>query len=271
MCCPTSDIYSSFILHTGVLCNSMKILPAKLDALYDAALALVYPQVCAVCEGASVEARRDAPACARCWQRTRVFTGAETLCWKCGAPSPGGVTEDRRAEVRCRRCDAEEFTAARGVGVYELALRAAVLALKREPYIGARVVSLLREAQQRPPLDAATLVLPVPLHRKRERERGFNQASVLARSLASAAGLPFNESSLVRATHTEPHRAGMDARARRESVADAFQVTQPRLVKGERILLIDDVFTTGATVSACAAVLRAAGAEQVFVLTVARA
>jgi predicted amidophosphoribosyltransferase len=62
----------------------------------------------------------------------------------------------------------------------------------------------------------------------------------------------------------------MDERARRESVADAFAVRRPRLIENQRILLVDDVFTTGATVSACAAVLKAAGAEDVFVLTVAR-
>jgi predicted amidophosphoribosyltransferase len=74
----------------------------------------------------------------------------------------------------------------------------------------------------------------------------------------------------VRRVHTERHRAGMDARARRESVADVFAVRHPKLVTGQRVLLVDDVFTTGATVSACAAVLREAGTQDVFVLTLAR-
>jgi ComF family protein len=125
-------------------------------------------------------------------------------------------------------------------------------------------------ASRRHPLGAATLIVPVPLHPERERERGFNQAAVLARSLAKSTGLPFDEHSLVRSVHTERHRTGMDARARRESVADAFVVKRPRLIAGERILLIDDVFTTGATVSACAQKLQAAGAMDVFVLTIAR-
>ncbi|MBA2734137.1 MAG: ComF family protein, partial [Acidobacteria bacterium] len=83
-------------------------------------------------------------------------------------------------------------------------------------------------------------------------------------------GLPFDEWSLIRTAHTERHRSGMDARARRESVDGAFEVRRPRLVDGERILLIDDVYTTGATVSSCAGALRTAGAQEVFVLTVAR-
>ena len=173
--------------------------------------------------------------------------------------------------MRCRRCDSWAFTAARACGVYEGALRAAVLTLKHEPRVGARLARLMCEAQRRPPLDRATRVVPVPLHPERERERGFNQAALLARVVARRAGLPCDERSLVRVTHTEQHRAGMDARARRETVEKAFRVARPRLVEGERVLLVDDVFTTGATASACARALEAAGAGEVFVLTVARA
>ena len=114
------------------------------------------------------------------------------------------------------------------------------------------------------------MIIPVPLHAERERERGFNQAVLLARELARLSHLPLDEHSVVRRVHTERHRAGMDARARRESVADVFAVRHPKLVTGQRVLLVDDVFTTGATVSACAAVLREAGTQDVFVLTLAR-
>jgi ComF family protein len=130
---------------------------------------------------------------------------------------------------------------------------------------------MLCGAAGRAPLDAATLVAPVPLHPARERERGFNQASLLARAVAKGAGLRPDEWSLARVLHSERHRAGMDARARRESVADSFAVARPRLVEGHRVLLVDDVFTTGATASACARVLLAAGASEVYVLTAARA
>ncbi len=178
---------------------------------------------------------------------------------------------EQRESVRCRRCDAEGFTAARAVGAYEGALRAAVLGLKRAPHVGPRLTDLLCATLRRPPLVAATRIIPVPLHLERERERGFNQSALLARALAKRAGLPCDEWSLIRTTHTTQHRASMDARARRETVEAAFQVARPRLVAGERVLLVDDVFTTGATVSACAHALRAAGAHDVFVLTVARA
>jgi ComF family protein len=246
-------------------------LTRTLDHLYDAALALAYPLACAVCERAPVERRVDAPACAACWEATTIFDGGETLCWKCGLPAHAEVSADKREDVRCRRCDADHFTAARAVGIYEGALRASVLRLKREPHVGARLARLLCEARKRPPLDGATRVVPVPLHAERERERGFNQAAAIARVIAKRSGLMLDEWSLARATHTERHRAGMDARARRETVEDAFKVMRPRLIAGARILLVDDVLTTGSTVSACAAALKEAGALNVFVLTVARA
>src|SRR3954469_23164019 len=112
---------------------------------YDAAVALLYPQACAVC-GGSVESHVDGAACARCWAETRIFSSADVICWKCGALSIGAVAEEKREEVRCRRCDGESFTAARGVGAYEGALRASILALKREPFVAVRLAQLLYEA-----------------------------------------------------------------------------------------------------------------------------
>ncbi len=182
----------------------------------------------------------------------------------------GTIAAEKRDQVRCRRCDEDAFTAARACGAYEGALRASVLALKREPYINRRLVSLLVEIQSRAPLDKATRVIPVPLHPDREKERGFNQAAIIGGELARAVRLPFDEVSLIRTVHSERHRAGMDARGRRESVKDAFNVRYPRLIEDERVLVVDDVFTTGATASACATALMSAGAKEVYVLTIAR-
>ena len=129
----------------------------------------------------------------------------------------------------------------------------------------------MHSVSQREPLRAAELVLPVPLHAARERERGFNQALVLARELARVSGRSLDQHSLVRKIQTQMHRGGMDAKARRQSVASAFTVCHRDLIAGKRLLLIDDVFTTGATASACAEALRESGAESVFLLTIARA
>jgi competence protein ComFC len=120
------------------------------------------------------------------------------------------------------------------------------------------------------PLNRATCIVPVPLHPEREKQRGFNQAALLANELSKLAGLPVNHQSLVRVEYSGLHRAGMDARARRESVENAFAVVNPRAIAHEHILLVDDVFTTGATASACARALSRAGAKEIFVLTLAR-
>ena len=238
--------------------------------LADAALALVYPQACAVC-GGSVESRHDGVACAACWNATRLFDEDDTLCWKCGAFTEAAVNRDRRKSIRCGQCDNDAFTAARACGFYEGGLRASILNLKREPHVASRLARLMFATQQREPINSANLIIPVPLHPERERERGFNQALLLARELARLSNLPLDEHTVVRRLHTERHRAGMDSRARRDSVADAFAIRHADLIAGQRVLLVDDVFTTGATVSACAATLKEAGAEEVFVLTVARA
>jgi len=163
------------------------------------------------------------------------------------------------------------FTAARAAGIYEAALRESVLLLKRQPYLPRQVERLLTEVVRRQPLSRSTRVIPVPLHPKRLKTRGFNQASIIGQTVSKALKLPLDEVSLVRVSTTEKYRAGMDNKGRRDTVAGAFRVVHPRLVAGEDILLVDDVFTTGATISACAEALVAAGAGNVFVLTVARA
>jgi ComF family protein len=157
------------------------------------------------------------------------------------------------------------------VGVYKGALRESVLMLKRRAYLPRHVETLLVAAAMREPLNAGTRVMSVPLHPKRLRARGFNQASVLANALSKSLRLPLDEVSLVRVSESEKYRAGLDVKGRRDTVAKAFKVVHPRLVVGEDVLLVDDVFTTGATVSACAQALIAAGARNVFVLTLARA
>jgi ComF family protein len=242
----------------------------QLSSIYDATLALVYPQACAVC-GASVESRHDGVACATCWQVTRVFTEDDTLCWKCGKFTEAAVDTDKRQSIRCRQCNDDEFTGARACGFYEGALRASILQLKREPHVASRLAHLMLAAQRRAPIISANLIIPVPLHPERERERGFNQALLLAKELSRLSGLPLDEHAMVRRSHTGRHRAGMDAKARRQSVAGAFALRHSDLVEGRRVLLVDDVFTTGATVSAGAKVLKESGAREVLVLTVARA
>jgi ComF family protein len=228
--------------------------------LYDAILTLVYPQICAICDR-SVEQRRFGVACESCWSETRIFTDEERICLKCGAPD----------QERCGRCEELVFSSARAAGMYEGALRESVLMLKRRPYVPQHVQNLLASVVRREPLNSSTRVVPVPLHPKRLKTRGFNQAAIVAETVAKALKLPLDEVSLIRVSATEKYRAGLDRKGRQDTVAGAFEVSNSRLVAGENILLVDDVFTTGATVSTCAEVLINSGAKNVFVLTIGRA
>ncbi|HJX91956.1 MAG TPA: uracil phosphoribosyltransferase [Pyrinomonadaceae bacterium] len=170
----------------------------------------------------------------------------------------------------CHRCDALLFDFARASGVYEGALRESVLLLKRQPNLSATLIELLVAAALRSPLDTATRIVPVPLHPEREQRRGFNQAAIIAHAIASKLGLVVDEQSLVRVVASEKYRAGLDSTGRHQTVTDAFVVRLPQLIAQETVLLIDDVLTTGATASSCAAALLRAGAKSVQVLTIAR-
>jgi ComF family protein len=200
--------------------------------LTDALLAVLYPQSCAIC-GDSVEQRRFGVACEECWKKTQILIDGCAIGW------------------------------------YEGALRETILLLKRQPYLPQHLVELIAEVSNR--FAGVTRVVPVPLHKERLRSRGFNQATIIGREVSRARSIPLDEVSLVRVTGSEKHRTGLDAKGRRDSVAKAFVVRYPQLVAGEHILLIDDVFTTGATVEACEAVLTQAGAKSVLIMTLARA
>jgi len=247
---------------------NVPLLTSIADNLYDGLLTLVYPQPCLIC-GRSVERRELIPACVHCWNTTRIFTGIETHCWKCGAVTNGMRSVDPTA-VRCRRCEGQHFEVARACGIYEGALRESVLLLKRQPFLSRHLTNLLVTIAKRPPLNTATRIIPVPLHAERERQRGFNQALLIAQAITPYLRLMTDASSLVRVAAANKYRAGLDARGRLDTVVDAFEVRRPTLVRGEIILLVDDVFTTGATASSCAETLLKAEARAVYVLTAAR-
>jgi ComF family protein len=114
------------------------------------------------------------------------------------------------------------------------------------------------------------IVIPVPLHRDRLRWRGFNQAVLLARPLARAWDVPHDPFVLARTRHTAP-QVGLDERERRRNISGAFGVRRPSAVRERSVLLVDDVYTTGATLEECAHVLRRAGARHVDALVLTRA
>ena len=238
-----------------------------LQLLPDPILSIIYPQACGVCEG-EVERHRDGVACTDCWNATRIFDGNETLCNKCGAFLFETMS---RQPTHCGRCDEHSYDRAIAVGIYEKALAASVLRLKRAPFLPDVLKTLIAERARQAGVPPSSVVIPVPLSARRRQERGFNQAGVIARLVARHLRLPFDDQTLARGTHTPVHRAGMDKKARAMTVKNAFNVVRPRLIDGQNLLLIDDVMTSGETVSMCAKELKKSGAATVTILTIARA
>ncbi len=233
----------------------------------DPIISVLYPQFCGSC-GNAVERVADGAACRACWESTRLFGDNDPLCEKCGLPTEGA---NGGPASNCGKCAEHYYDHAFAAGVYEKAILASVLQLKREPYVSQRVSNCLIDAFRRIKIADELVLIPVPLSRQRQIERGFNQAAVLAKAVSRHSGLRVDAHSLIRTTDTPMHRAAMDSKAREATVAKAFDVVRPNLVRGRGIVLIDDLLTSGATASQCARVLKKSGAGKVVVLTLARA
>jgi ComF family protein len=237
---------------------------AVLRPLADAAVAILLAPLCAACRR-PLDAPTRGAVCPPCWSAIVPIT--PPCCRTCGDPLPSwrGVSLADASCPRCRR-GRPLVALARSIGTYDGTLRAIVHALK---YDGRSTLARHLAARMRVSgaevLDGAALVVPVPLHRSRERTRGFNQARELARHL----GLPLADA-LARTRKTEP-QADLPAARRHANVRHAFVCRTGTDVKGRTIVLVDDVSTTGATLNACAAALLAAGAGEVRALTAARA
>lgn len=156
----------------------------------------------------------------------------------------------------------------RSVFYYEGVAREAVLALKYKNLkaMSAPLGKFL--AEKLPEMPACDAIVPVPLHPRRLRQRGYNQSSLLAREVAKVSGLALVEGSLVRLRDTPPQARSSNSEERQANVEGAFTCCDQRL-QGKRVIIVDDVFTTGATLSACATAVKAAGAVSVWGLTVA--
>ena len=230
-------------------------------ALATAALDLLFPAVCPLCSSRLGPGRRD-PVCGTCWASFARLS--PPFCTGCGVPVPSD------AIARCEVCHetAPPFDYARAAASYGGTVRDAVHALKfggRRSL--ARPLGDLIVEHCAGVLDAPDGFVPVPLARARERERGFNQAGLLAERVGERLGVRVRPRWLVRLRATAA-QSDLAAAERRANVADAFAAAPA--VAGRDVVVIDDVMTTGATVGECARALRAAGARRVGVLAVAR-
>ena len=193
---------------------------------------------------------------------------ADPQCRQCGLP----FMEDPGQEATCGAClrHPPPFERARAVFAYDDASRGMLLAFKHGDRTDMAPAFAAWLARAGAALIADTeVIVPVPLHWTRLWRRRFNQAALIARALSRLADRPFAPRALVRRRRT-PSQAGMNFTGRVRNVRGAFAVGSAEDLTGRRVLLVDDVYTTGATVSACARALRRAGASKVDVLTLAR-
>ena len=233
----------------------------------DTALTFFYPDLCQIC-GSERATAREGYVCLRCCQNLRFIK--PPFCDRCGLPFNGEMTTQFECS-NCREMDlhflsARAAVAARGVALDVIHRYKYQRALWFEPFL----FDLLRR-QAEPALRDGhwDLVVPVPLFPLRKREREFNQAERLATGLGSAIGIPVNTRLLERVQHTRTQTL-LTRSQRADNVRNAFCVRPDSFLQGQRIVLVDDVLTTGATTSACAKALKAAGAGDVSVWTVAR-
>jgi len=254
-----------------------RVLRSPLDALGCALL----PAICTLC-GSPLPQLSSAPICSACWTEFPALSGPS--CARCGdtldqlalSSGPAGA-----AQCRSCRLAPPPFVRAVAYGLYQDRMKAAIHALKYDRMhpavrdLGRMLAQAI--AQLAPEAPAEMLVIPVPLHRSKYAQRGFNQARSLA---AQALGclrkthpqwqLTLASSTLMRLRATES-QAGLTSRQRRINVRGAFSVSDPSAVTLKHVLIVDDIFTTGATARAAALALAQAGAASIWVATLARA
>ena len=235
----------------------------------DSLVALLFPDSCRICQR-PVESFSTVPICEDCFGSIRPYEGLE--CDRCGLFLQGSAPLHGTSLCGLCRRGTFSFEQARSFASYEGALRDLIQRFKYDGFrpLARPLGKCLAEAVGRLGEDGWDLVVPVPLHSRRQRERGFNQAELLAARLSRLCGIPLGTKDCVRVRETRP-QTGLRAAERRKNVAGAFHVPNPRRIRSRRVLLVDDVLTTGATADACARALLLAGAKAVWVATLARA
>jgi ComF family protein len=232
-----------------------------------AALELVFPADCAVCKGGREPGNRSM-LCGKCRGELRPLQ--RPFCERCSLPFDGAAG----ASFRCAHCADKVFAFERAVCACRLT-GVARDCIHRFKYNGALWLGpeladlLIAAARERIEWGKVDCVVPVPLFRTREREREFNQAEWFAQRLVRALPAALSAGNLWRTRDTET-QAFLNAAERTENVRGAFAVRRPAELLRRRAVVVDDVFTTGATTNECARVLRAAGAASVMVLTLGR-
>jgi ComF family protein len=239
----------------------------------EALASLALPAPCRIC-ARILDTGSPIPFCHACMQAL-TQTLPEPLCAHCGRPIVSAAAAEGMSLPQCHLCRSQvyAFDFARSFGAYTRRMSRAILLLKYgnvAPLGGWFAQHLAGLIERQPHSFAADAVVPVPLDRGRLRERGYNQAELIAKPLARMLGIPFRSYLLLR-TRPRPNQLRLTRRERWETVRGAYATHKTAQVDKLRVILVDDVFTTGATLDACSRALKGAGAARVVGLTVARA
>jgi competence protein ComFC len=245
----------------------MRPTAAPVKSWLNTGLGFLYPEICQLCESERATAG-DGFVGPACWREVSFIR--PPFCERCGLRFEGDFT----TSFECTNCREMElnFSSARSAVVAKTVVLEAIHRFKyqRALWFENFLADLLaREAAPVLRGQKWDFIVPVPLHPLKQREREFNQTEILARHLSDATTIPLNTKLLRRVTSTMT-QTSLTKQQRAENMRRAFAVRDHAKLSGEKIVLVDDVFTTGATTSACAKALRAAGAGEVCVWTVAR-
>jgi len=219
----------------------------------------LFPQKCPVCSNMSPD-RETAPICSECWDSISQYNGA--VCLTCGKP----LISDR--STTCADCIREKpaFKRASSFGLYDNVLRTAINLYKYQNV--KRLSKPLSDIILRVKAPRIDTVIPVPLYKKRLRQRGFNQSALLAGHVAKGINACLAINTLVKIKDTAP-QVGLNSVDRKKNIKNAFKILSNKLIKDKNVLVIDDVITTGATVRECSKELKRAGAKEVIVAALA--
>ena len=235
--------------------------------LKDDLLDFVYPQTCPICRNHLKREEKD--LCDDCWKALALVPSPYCPYCKVFLENEGEIADHHCACLS--KPEERRILAVRSLGTFDDHYQKLVHRLKYEKkiHLGRRLAQKLGESvSEEKEFAGCDMVIPVPLHRARERERGFNQSEVLAEGISRVIGISLAKDILKRKRNTKD-QTYLNAQQRAENVRGAFVVTQPENIDGKSVILVDDVMTTGATLNECARMLLEAGATRVFAATLA--
>jgi len=245
---------------------------SMIEYIKEGLLNFIFPLDCKMCEK-PIRESKGYSICEDCFKTIELIE--RPYCIKCGKPLIPSVFFKQNREILCLDCKRKKysFEFSRSTGIYDKVLKKCIHLFKyygekklAKPLGKLMVDYLVKNDEFKKKID---LIIPVPLHKNDLRKRGFNQSILLGRVVGNYFSISVGEKVLIKKKLT-PFQANLSKKEREKNILRAFLVEKPKEIKGKNILILDDVFTTGATVEECTKELMKARAKNIFVLTLAR-